>query len=676
MNTPNRTTQILTGTLVGATAGFIDFAIAFGSVDSYPLASQINFFLLSWATGAALGFMVALALVLSALLTPKWLAPYIPSAATKVLAAYTFLALLPPDLAPVGLALAASAACVVAFTFQFAAKFLPLLEDGHTWACLSAATSIVATIMISTTVPVVHDIAYASLFAASAPVVLTAIAVAVMAQRSVTMPTAAIVALLIALVAIPFGTRIDKPAPLTDRPNIVLVSIDTLRADHIGAYGNTTVKTPYIDALAQQGISFDQTISPFPLTNPSHTSMLTGLYPGNHGVDQNRPLPFKAGVESLPAQLAKEGYSTAGFVSGYTLERQLSQIHREFQTYDDALGNLGPATNRWRDNRIARIGFKIAERLNFLKLFDLERPGGPTVDAALAWMHDNADAPFFLFVHMYDPHGDYAPPPPYDTMYTDYTGPATGDWYGLSELERSALINDEAALEHIRNLYKGEVTYADAQFGRITTALADLGLDDNTLVILTSDHGESLGAHNYYFDHGRCLYDDLVRVPLIMRFPKGDAAGARVADQVRLFDIVPTIHSFLDMNPSAPTDGGTLMGYIDGETPLPEATPIYSMAGDTHTTERLMSIRTAQHKLIRNDARWLGSRLRPGSDEFYRLSEDLEETNNLIDQAPEELPVFKDALDAHWERWYKGTPRSQTPVDTSTQEALESLGYL
>jgi choline-sulfatase len=284
--------------------------------------------------------------------------------------------------------------------------------------------------------------------------------------------------------------------------NLMLVPLDTVRADHLGCYGDTSAETPHLDTLGGQGVRFAHASSQVPLTLPSHTTILTGLLPPHHGVRNNGNAPLAAATPTLATVLAGAGYRTAAFVGAFVLDHRFG-LDRGFAIYDDEIER--PADASW--------------------LLEAQRPGDQVVDRALAWLGADDARPFFLWVHLYDAHAPYNPPSPYR--------------------ER-----------HPGKPYDGAVAFADAQVGRLLAALAARGLDDRTVVAITADHGESLGEHGE-LTHGLLLYEPVLAVPLLLRAP--GLAARRVDTPVSLVDLAPSLAGLLGRQLPAPP-GGALDG--------------------------------------------------------------------------------------------------------------------
>jgi arylsulfatase A-like enzyme len=285
-------------------------------------------------------------------------------------------------------------------------------------------------------------------------------------------------------------------------PNLLLITIDTLRADHLSSYGYHLRTSPNIDRLAAEGVRFANAHTVIPLTGPAHISLFTSRYPQEHGARINGlSQRSDARVLMLPQVLRRYGYRNAAFVSAWPLNSRLTHLNRWFDVYDEEMNRSYELVNsqRWAED--------VAPR-------------------ALAWLGSNRARPFLLWVHFFDPHA------PYDLRAGFEDLPAAGDPPGGPVLSA-------AAAQRIR-AYDSEIAYADHYVGRILRAVDDLGLRESTLVVLLADHGESLGEHDYV-GHGRNLYESIVHVPLIFRWPGVVRAGKVVEQDVSLLDVAPTV---------------------------------------------------------------------------------------------------------------------------------------
>lgn len=375
--------------------------------------------------------------------------------------------------------------------------------------------------------------------------------------------------MLVALVLASVGSacrRGSDPGPALGA-NLLLITVDTLRADHVGAYGDASAATPALDRLAKEGTRFSTVWSPVPLTLPAHASILTGLLPPRHGVHLNGAEALPDTTRTLAGHLAAQGYRTAAFVAAFVLDRRFG-LGREFELYDDEIPNAARAVGG----------------------LEAERPADEVVSRALAWLATPDHRPFFAWVHLYEPHAPYAPPEPY----------------------RSAFLADP---------YRGEIAAADAAVGKLLAFLDARQLRSRTLVALVGDHGEALGEHGE-LTHGLLLYEASLRVPLIISLPDTVPTGWVVDTPVSLADVTPTLAAALGHPlPTAPSppDGHNLWDDLQRHR-QPQAHDLYaeSRYPATFGWRPLAAIRRGDLKLI----------LAP-TPELYDLAVDPGETTNL-----------------------------------------------
>ncbi len=330
-----------------------------------------------------------------------------------------------------------------------------------------------------------------------------------------------------------------------ERPlNVVLIGVDTLRRDHVSCYGYERPTTPNIDRLAGEGVLFEDAVSQSPWTLPSFSTLLTSLYPTQHGSGGFERAQGTYGnrmgstVIPLAMMLLKSGYATGAIINAPALAPDFG-VDKGFEFYD-----ISP---RW-DPRIA---------------------DDTTVDA-LNWIDANSGSPFFMFVHYFDPHLPYSPPKPYDTMYdSDYSGPISSSFDRetfnrvIPDITKKGGAEAEAEWDHIRALYDGEITFTDKAVGELLDGLQERGLRENTLVVFVSDHGEEFFDHGG-FEHGHTMYDELIKVPLILALPGQIPGGIRVSRQVRMLDVMPTILDFLGLRSLSRLEGVSLKPLMSG----------------------------------------------------------------------------------------------------------------
>jgi arylsulfatase A-like enzyme len=341
-----------------------------------------------------------------------------------------------------------------------------------------------------------------------------------------------ILALLLALAAAACG----GPPP----PDILLITMDTTRADHLSVYGYRRQTTPALEALSEEGVVFGQAFAPIPETGPSCAALLTGRWPAELGMRGNgQPLP--ADVTTLAGELQAAGYRTAAFVSGYPLRRRLAALDRGFEHYDDELPDA-----RGRVEGVQRLAPR-------------------TTEAALAWLQRQASGPIFLWVHYYDPHGDYAPAPPFDARFAPGPGPRIPAEL-IPEYQRLDGVTDAAVYV---SRYDGEIALVDRQIERLLAQLEDSGRRQRTVIAVTADHGESLTEHGYYFDHGNELYGPSLRVPLLLAGPGVPGDGRRLDAVVRLPDLMPTLLELAGRPAPPGLPARSLIPLWSGATALP-----------------------------------------------------------------------------------------------------------
>ncbi len=328
-----------------------------------------------------------------------------------------------------------------------------------------------------------------------------------------------------------------EQAPL-DAPDVLLITIDTLRPDHVGVYGAERAETPVLDGLARAGIRFDQAFASAPLTLPSHASMMTGLYPPRHGVRHNGVFRLRQDAETLAERFQAAGFETGAVVGAFVLSAQFG-LAQGFDHYDDEFG----------ERRSAGSGFQ-------------ERPASEVTDRALAWL-EGVRGPSFLWVHYYDPHADYKPPAPFDGRFADRP-------------------------------YDGEIAYVDREVGRLLEGLEARGRLANTHIAVTSDHGEGLGEHGES-THGYFLYDTVLRVPLILRGP-GVPAGLRRSEPVSNTALAPTLAALAGLGGFEDSDTGSLLAPADAPPVHPYAETLATELDFGWAP--LHAIRDARHALI------------------------------------------------------------------------------
>jgi len=401
-----------------------------------------------------------------------------------------------------------------------------------------------------------------------------------------------------------FGKRIQR---------VVLISIDTWRADYVGCYGYRGNITPNIDAFAKESILFKNVVSPVPLTLPAHSTMLTGTIPPYHGVHDNLDYRLADSNVTLAEILKEKGYATGAVIAAFILDLQFG-LNQGFDYYSD----------------------KFDEEMNEMGI--AERRGEEVTRYGIKWLDEHKDEPFFLFLHYYDPHMPYDAPAPFKPQF----------------------------FEDLYSLYAAEVSYADHCVGQVIDKLKGLGIYDSTLIIITSDHGESLGEHSEA-THAYFIYDATVKVPLIFKLP-GKRQGRKIDDLVGLVDIAPTVCSLLGIDSPPEVQGRDLSPYFKGKDGIDKERYIYceSMIATKYNCSSLLGAVTRRFKYIQAP--------RP---ELYDLIEDPHEIKNLAESKPQRARLMQDRLKQILEDTVrKGGSDSQLELDDEARQKLESLGYV
>jgi len=396
------------------------------------------------------------------------------------------------------------------------------------------------------------------------------------------------------------------------QPNVVVITIDTLRADHLGCYGYKQIRTPNIDALAAESARFERAYTPVPVTLPAHTAIFTGTYPtlsGMHDFSGNKLNPTQPTLASV---LKQQGYVTGAVIGSAVLDSRFG-LNQGFDFYYD------------------HFDFS---RLQESNLEEMERPGNVVADVALDWLGKNRGSKFFLWMHLYDPHYPYRPPAPYSEQYKD-------------------------------RLYDGEIAFADAQVGRLIAYLKAKDLYRNTLIVLTGDHGESLGEHGEK-THGLFIYNATLHVPVIVHLP-GASAAKVIPELVSLTDLMPTVLQALKIEAPSQVQGRSLLALLTTKREE-DARNLYAetfLPRLHFNWSELRSVETEKYQFIQAP-----------KPELYDLATDPRETRNLF----AEKKAVSDELQARLStlvRQYSADQElaEKTGLDPALMERLKSLGY-
>lgn len=440
---------------------------------------------------------------------------------------------------------------------------------------------------------------------------------------------------LVTVLATACGVKESSPtaAPPPRDANILLITLDTTRADHLSCYGKRTLapgfspasrsaalkggatggaKTPHLDALAARGVRFSHATAQVPLTLPSHACIMTGAYPPVHGLRDMGGFVLTKDHPTIASITQAAGFQTAAFVGSRVLSKHFG-ISNGFATYDDDMSG------------------KTAEGMP--GVFP-ERPASEVTERALDWLKQNSGKKFFLWAHYYDPHAPYDPPPPYRQTYS-------------------------------KDLYSGEIAYMDEQVGRLLDWIDQAGLGAKTLIVVTGDHGESLGEHGE-MTHGIFLYDSTLHVPMIVAGPDVPA-GKVIEDQVRSIDIMPTVLDFLHLSPGGEAQGVSLWPLMR------EGRHVRTDLAYLETLYPRTFMGWSELRALRTDSREMIVAPHP---ELYDLKRDPGELDNVIAQNSADAGKMEKKL---WEiagQNAKQEKLTSSPVDAQTRRELESLGYV
>lgn len=389
------------------------------------------------------------------------------------------------------------------------------------------------------------------------------------------------------------GLLVWKQVQPVRPPNLILITVDTLRADHLGAYGYRRATSPNLDALAKESLLYRRAFSQAPETNPSLSSLMTSHYPHETQVLRNFH-QLQPGAVTLAELLKNHGWRTGAVVSNYSLRRG-SGFEQGFEEYDDRMDDL--ATPTWEG---------------------VERVAPKTTAAALDWLRRHRGDRFFLWVHFMDPHAPYTPPSPFNTLFANeqpdqvthlpiLSGLAGGT--GTGGIPFYAQLGTRTDAHYYVSQYDGEIALFDHGLGELIREVRTLGLLERTLVILTADHGEGMGEHDYYFNHPEFVYSELIHVPLLIRLPGLSPASREVSEPVALVDVLPTILHALSLESPKVMKGQNLLN--------PQPRPIWA---ETYFAASKTAVIVNGLKLIVSE----------GRPSLYDLNQDFHETRDLL----------------------------------------------
>ena len=431
-------------------------------------------------------------------------------------------------------------------------------------------------------------------------------------------------------------------------PHVILISIDTLRPDYLGCYGHARETSPTLDRIAAEGVRFADVTSASPWTLPSHATMLTGLFASHHGV-KTHETRLSESVVTLAEEFQSGGYETFAVVNTHNVGGPQFQLG---QGFGDHFRYIVETENDPRSFR--------------KKVFN----NGDTIVATAKEMlgERDGDAPFFLFLHFYDVHTDFTPRPEYRAKFVGpYAGRMTGSTSQLADLRTEGETLAEDDLRWLRDMYDAEINQLDDLLGKFFAWLDDEGLYDDALIVITSDHGEEFQEHGSFL-HGRTHYQEILRIPLIVRGP-GVPPGTVVATPVHGVDVTPTILALMGLESHMPRDGIDLSAAWRGGT-LPERTFFAEADHNNEVDGKPVSdIKT----MVRRGATKVLYDEHSGALELYDLGTDPAERTDLAQTAPQRVEPLKAELDRFRAGAIAGEP--VPPPDDEERALLDALGY-
>jgi len=432
------------------------------------------------------------------------------------------------------------------------------------------------------------------------------------------------------------------------RPDVLIYLIDTVRADHVGAYGYGRPTTPEIDAFAEDAVLFLDGQAQSSWTRTSVVSLLTGLNPQVHRVNK-RDDALPGVVETLAERLGEVGYETAGFITNGNVDATFA-LDQGFELYEYL-----------PESRQRPEVHQLSDTLNEFAFSWLDE-----------WVSDEREEPFFLYLHATDPHAPYTPPEPYRSRFAPGVDPDLGlieHVHGISAGREEA---PPGTREAWLDLYDAEIAFNDHHFGRLLDKLREIGLYEETLIVLVSDHGEEFLEHGGW-EHGKTLYGEQLRVPYIVRLPGGEASGEKVETTARHVDVVPTVLDYLGLPPAEGLDGASLLPLV--RSPGEQARSPESYSYLALDERRMEAVLARGWKLIVDES----EHTRAGREQLFDVGTDPGETKNLVLERSFEGGFLRQALrNLEWELRRRSGPAKadKAEIDEALRERLEALGYL
>lgn len=457
------------------------------------------------------------------------------------------------------------------------------------------------------------------------------------------------------------------PAPPKEHKeplNVIFISVDSLRADHLGCYGYEKETSPTIDRLAREGVLFENTIAESSWTLPTHMSIFSGLTSTVHEVEYNESISLDPARVTLAEVLRDAGYRTRGLWSGNFLH-PIYGFGQGFEE-DDYEGvidhSVDDANLKFKGQNFRKMQKEVGRSVRWTLTSQL------VSDKAVRFLEEKEDRPFFLFLHYFDCHFAYIPPEEFWRKFDPDYEPASDHEVNFRDIEAGM---NERELQHILALYDGEILYTDQHLGRVMDAVKRLGLDDDTLIVFTSDHGQEFLEHGSR-GHRVTLYDEVIKVPLIFRLPGIIQGDRRIPEQIRHIDIMPTILDFLALPVPGEVMGESFAGVLKGDSPPPDVKALSRLQFEKEGFF-LYSMRTQTDKLI---VRWSNYKKDPRV-EMYNLQSDPSEQHVQPVSSMEQEDLLK-SINREI-RLRESLPRvggNRIELPPEFKKDLEELGYV
>jgi arylsulfatase A-like enzyme len=447
-------------------------------------------------------------------------------------------------------------------------------------------------------------------------------------------------------------------APAVTSPNVLLITVDALRADHLGICGNDWIVTPSIDLLGRYSSVSCNTYSQQPQTNPALASLLTSTYPAVHGVRMHMVDRLADSFDTLAKALRRQGLRTAAVLPWTSLEPAFSGFHQGFDTYEAFVVNEPPMLQNPATAALAGIYRRVTDQLALGSAVEavlglrrgteaeIDGRADVTTNATVNWLANFGSSQFFLWVHYFDPHYPFTPPEPWDQLYDEgYTGRYDGSMGFVYEMRAGIFEPEPRDAQYLRALYASEVSFADHHIGKMLTYMAQIGLLDNTIIVLTADHGQGLGErggwwpNGEYWLHGDDLYNIGIQVPLIVYDPRGSRRHQTLTAPLQHIDVMPTILDLLGFAIPRQAQGRSIVPLIAGTEDGASRFAVSTLGDD------------AQTAIITADG-WKLIAARKGDDrELYYLPRDPQERHELSAS----FPALALTLARQLESWVQAT---------------------